>query len=381
MKILIASDSFKGCMSSEEANRSMEKGILKADPNIITECVPISDGGEGMVQAFAYAYEARCLKMATQDLYGFPITVTWALDEKTGTACVEAASCVGLTLYPPEIRYPMNSSSYGLGLLVKKILARPDVKRIIIGLGGTGSNDGGIGFAAAFGAGFYDRQRCPLDPCTQNLRRIAYIEKRTFHYNSRKPIIAACDVSNPLLGPNGATYVFGRQKGLNPTLQKEVEEGMENLNRKIDQTFHINMNALEGSGAAGGLGGMILGIFGATMLSGIDVLEKGGLFKKVQEADYVFTGEGQTDSQTINGKAVARIAHLCKKADVPLVCICGALLSGAELLYHEGVSAIFSSADRAMSFSYALSHGAEKVEKQANNVTRLILAAERRREK
>ncbi len=381
MKILIASDSFKGCMSSKEANWAMEKGILKADSHLQTECFPISDGGEGMVEAFIAAYEARRFKMATQDLYGVPITVDWALDEKTGTACVEAASCVGLTLYPPEIRYPMNTSSYGLGLLVKKVLARSDVKRIIIGLGGTGSNDGGIGFIAAFGAGFYDRQRCPLDPCTRNLNRIAYIEKRTFHYNTRKPIIAACDVSNPLLGEKGATYVFGRQKGLIPALQREVEVGMENLNRKVIQTFHVDMNRLKGSGAAGGLGGMILGIFGATMLSGIDVLEKGGLFQKIQEADYVFTGEGQTDAQTIHGKAVAQIAHLCKRADVPLICICGGMLPGAELLYHEGVSAIFSSADRAMSFSYALSHGPEKVEKQAYNVTRLILAAERRKRK
>ncbi len=381
MKILIASDSFKGCMSSEEANRSIERGILQADPHIQTECFPISDGGEGMVEAFLKAYDGRRLKMATQDLYGVPITVDWALDEKTGTACVEAASCVGLTLYPPAIRYPMNTSSYGLGLLVKKVLARSDVKRIIIGLGGTGSNDGGIGFAAAFGVGFYDRYRCPLDPCTRNLEQIAYIEKRTLHYNTRKPIIAACDVSNPLLGENGATYIFGHQKGLTPTLQKEVEAGMENLNRKVIQTFHVDMNRLEGSGAAGGLGGMILGVFGATMVSGIDVLENGGLSQKIQEADYVFTGEGQTDAQTVNGKAVVRIAHLCKKAEVPLICICGGMLSGAELLYHEGVSAIFSSADRAMSFSYALSHGSEKVEKQANNVMRLILAAERRRKK
>lgn len=378
MKILIASDSFKGCMSSEEANESMKRGFLKADCHLDIECFTISDGGEGMVEAFAKAYEAEFLFTQTKDLYGKPIEVKWALDRKRKIACIEAASCVGLTLYSLQSRHPMDSSSYGLGLLAKRVLNHPKVETLIIGLGGTGSNDGGMGFAGAFGMTFYDLNRRILKPSTKNLAHIAYIDKHHFYFPTSRKIIAACDVSNPLLGPKGATYVFGRQKGLSEEMQRDVETGMKNLNQKIDQTFHVDMNSLEGSGAAGGLGGMILGVFKATMVSGIDLLTQVGLFEKICKADYVFTGEGQTDAQSVDGKAVARIAHLCQKADTPLICIAGSLQKGAELLYQEGVTALFSTMDQIMTFSYAISHGSEKLQKQAYNIMRLILAAERR---
>lgn len=381
MKILIASDSFKGCMSTWEANLQMERGVRRADPSIETEMYPISDGGEGLVDAFASVFSAEMHSTMTRDLYGHGIQARWAYDAKTKTACVEAASVLGLPLYPVSERRPLEASSYGLGLLVKEILHHYDLQRLIIGLGGTGTNDGGIGFAAAFGAVFYDRFRKILRPCAAALSRIAFIDKRNFHPIRRVELIAACDVTCHLLGSQGATSLFGRQKGLLPSQLGAVERGMTLLNDKIDQTFHVNMNAFPGSGAAGGLGGMLIGVFRARMVSGIDILEEGGLREKIRHSDYVFTGEGQTDLQTSCGKAVGRLASIASDYDVPVVCISGAIGLGAEKIYDQGVTAIFSTADRAMSFPNALRLGPEKLEQETFNLTRLITAAQRHGEK
>lgn len=365
-------------MSSEEANERMERGILRADPSIDTETFPISDGGEGMVRAFARACHGELYRIWARDLYGQPIQVEWAYNEAEKTACVEAASVLGLTLYKADRRRPLEASSLGLGLLVRDILRNYDVSRLIIGLGGTGTNDGGMGFAAAFGAVFYDRYHKPLRPCAGSLTRIAFIDKRSFRAPRHVQITAACDVTCHLLGSQGATSIFGRQKGLHPAQIGMIERGMALLNDKIDQTFHVNMNAFEGSGAAGGLGGMLIAVFRSKMVSGIDILEEGGLSEKIRTADYVFTGEGQTDSQSVCGKAVSRIAAIASQADVPVICVSGAIGLGAEAMYEQGVTAIFSTADRAMSFASALRLGPEKLEQETCNLARLIVAAQRK---
>ncbi|WP_323089455.1 glycerate kinase [Allobaculum sp. JKK-2023] len=377
MKVLIASDSFKGCMTSQEANRHIESGIKRADPSIECFSFPISDGGEGMVDAFAFAYHAQVIETRTEDLYHRPIWVRWAYCEEKQIACIEAASVVGLTLYNHGQRHPLDTSSYGLGLLCKEVLRRKKVRQLIIGLGGTGSNDGGMGFLSAFGAVFYDKYRQVLEPCTRSLSKIAFIDKRNFNPPRHVRLIAACDVNNPLLGPQGATWIFGRQKGLTLAQQEMVEAGMEKLNAKIDQTFHVNMNDFMGAGAAGGLGGMLIGVFRAHMVSGMEVLEDGDLKRALQECDFIFTGEGQTDSQSADGKVVSRLAAWAREYEIPMVVISGALGPGYERLYDQGVDAMFSTADRAMSFAYALRHGPQKLEQETWNLMRLILAARR----
>ena len=375
MKVLIASDSFKGCMTSQEANWQIESGIKRADPSVECFSFPISDGGEGMVDAFAFAYKAKIYEVRTEDLYHKPIWVRYAYCESKQTACIEAASVVGLTLYDYSRRHVMDSSSYGLGMLCKEVLGQKKIRQLIIGLGGTGCNDGGMGFLSAFGAVFYDRYRQVLEPCTKNLNKIAFIDKRGFNPPRGVNLIAACDVNNPLLGPHGATWIFGKQKGLTYFQQEIVEQGMSQLNAKIDQTFHVNMNAYGGAGAAGGLGGMLIGVFKAHMVPGLQILEEGEMMSALKACDFIFTGEGQTDSQSADGKVVSRLAKLARQYDVPMVVISGALGPGFEKLYSQGVDAMFSTADRAMSFSYALRHGPQKLEQEAWNLMRLILAA------
>lgn len=379
MRVFIASDSFKGCMTSKSANEMMARGIHRADGSIETDLFVISDGGEGMTEAFASAFDAKKSTMKTVDLYGRGIHVLWAFDEKTQTACVDAAGMLGLTLYPRESRHVLDASSKGLGLVCREILKNRKVKRLVIGLGGTGTNDGGMGFAQAFGMVFYDQNHKVLSACAANLSRIAFIDKRRFTLPGDVELIAACDVSNHLLGSKGATHVYGRQKGLKPQQIVRIEEGMRQLNAKIIQTFHVDVNQLAGSGAAGGLGGMLCGPFGARMMSGIEVLEKGStMIERMKKADYLFTGEGQSDAQSAYGKVVSRIGQIGKELDIPVIDVSGAIGLGAEKLYDQGVDAIFSTADRAMTFQSALRHGPEKLENATFNIMRLILAAERK---
>lgn len=371
MNILAASDSFKGCMSSHEANEQIKKGILAAEPSFSVRTFAISDGGEGMVQAYCQAVHGQMRHTRTVDLYGYSVEVQWAYDPCTKTACVEAASCLGLTLYDRMDRRPLAASSRGLGLLMKTVL-REDVRTLIVGLGGTGTNDGGMGLLEAFGAVFYDRNRQVLEPCARNLGAVAFIDKRHFHFPRSVNIIAACDVQNPLLGENGATIVFGRQKGLRQAEREKVDWAMGRFAAKISQTFHRDMSEKPGSGAAGGLGGLLQSVFHARMISGIDLLDQmGGLSRAIEHCDLLITGEGQTDAQTLCGKAVWKLTALARERNKPVIVISGALGPGFEELYRHGVCGIFSTADRAMSFQYALKEGPAKLEQTAFSVGRL----------
>ncbi|MCF0260615.1 MAG: glycerate kinase, partial [Erysipelotrichaceae bacterium] len=281
MNILVACDSYKGCMTSKEANFRIQKGFRQASDQYRVRTFPVADGGEGLVDAFIELTNARRIEAQTVDLYGKPITACIGYEPETKTACIEAASVAGLCIYPEKERHPLQSSSYGLGLLMKEAMML-DTDRLIIGLGGTGSNDGGIGLLTAFGAVLYDAAHKRLDPVTQNLGKVAFIDKRKFQFNRKVHIEAACDVKNPLLGPNGATHIYGKQKGLAKTEQTWVEEGMKRFEAKVDQTFHVSMNSFAGAGAAGGLGGMLLGVFKASFIPGIELLAQiGNLDEKI----------------------------------------------------------------------------------------------------
>ena len=372
MNILVASDSFKGCMTSKEANAHVKKGLKRASDDFQVQTFPVADGGEGLVEAFADLTHSQIITVDTVDLYFQPIQAPIGYDPVSRTACIEAASVVGLPLYPKEKRKPLDTSSYGLGVLMKKAMEL-EIDRLIIGLGGTGTNDGGIGLLQAFGAVLYNRSRKPLEPVTRNLGKVAFIDKSRFSFNRRVQIEAACDVKNPLLGPNGATYIYGRQKGLSRTEQSWIEEGMRRFEAKVSQTFHAGMNKKEGAGAAGGLGGMLQAVFKASFVPGLEVLAAlGNLDEKMEWADLVISGEGQTDAQTLNGKAVLGIAQKARNHNVPVVCLSGALGLGYEGLYDYGICSMLSTADRAMSFSTAIKEGPVKLEKAAENLGRML---------
>ena len=372
MKIIIASDSFKGCMTSKEACNHIKKGIIKANPQHDIICLPMADGGEGTAQVLSEYANAIPVKVQTMDLYRNPIEASYGWNEKEKLAIIDVASCIGLNLYPKEKRNPMVATSQGVGIMIQDAINR-QCKKIIIGLGGSGTNDGGMGILKAFGAIFYDRNRQELQDFPYSLEKIAYIDKRNFNIPKDIEWIVACDVKNHLYGSEGATYTFGKQKGLYLSQMKEVDDAMHHYNKKIEQTFHVNMNQLEGSGAAGGIGAVLLGVFKAKMIPGIQLaIQYSGLEEMVSSADLVITGEGQTDRQTLYGKVPFGIANVAKAHNVPAICLSGALGLGYEELYNHGMIGIFSSSDRAMEFKVALKYGAEKLENLAFSITKLL---------
>ena len=371
MNIVVACDSFKGCMSAPEAVRSIEKGIIRANPEHKVHAYPMADGGEGTSEVFARYSQGRLVECSVADAYGKPVTARYCWNEKDKVAIMDAASAIGLNRTPRERRNPMIASSSGVGMLMRDAIDR-GAREIIIGLGGTATNDGGMGLLAEFGAVFYDSSRQILPPCTYSLDRIAFIDKRRCRLPRHVKITVACDVKNHLLGENGATYVFGRQKGLYTTQMVQVDEAMVHYRDKIRQTFHVDMDAQEGSGAAGGIGGLLLSVFGASMVPGIElIMEYSGLEDAIAKADLVITGEGQTDRQTLFGKVPYGVATLARKHQVPCICLSGALGPGYEGMYDAGCIGVFSTADRAMDFSTALRTGKQKLEDLAYSVIRL----------
>lgn len=372
MKIIVACDSFKGCMSSKEVEESIKKGILKANNKHEVLTFPMADGGEGTAMVFCDIIQGKAIDVLTVDAYGKNAFTTYCISQDGQLAIMDVASCIGLNMTPKEKRNPMIASSKGVGIMMKDALSR-GCKKIIIGLGGSATNDGGMGILNEFGVRFYNSKRELLVPSVYALSQIAFIDKRYARLPKDVEIVCACDVKNYLLGKNGATYIFGKQKGIYLNQMAEVEKGMAHYCAKLKQTFHVNVNEFEGSGAAGGIGCVLLGVMKAKRTSGIDlVIEYSGLKNHLQDADLVITGEGQTDAQTLYGKLPLGIAHLARSYNVPCVCLSGALGLGYQSLYEQGMIGIFSSADRAMSFQMALQTGSEKLEALAFSLTKFM---------
>ena len=372
MKIIVACDSFKGCMSSKEVEESIKNGILKANCEHEVLTFPMADGGEGTAMVFCEIIKGKTTEVLTVDAYGNNMFTNYCISQDGELAIMDVASCIGLNMTPKEKRNPMIASSRGVGIMMKDAITR-GCKKIIIGLGGSATNDGGMGILSEFGIRFYNSKRELLVPSVYALTQIAFVDKRYARLPKGIEIICACDVKNHLLGRDGATYIFGKQKGIYLNQMNEVEKGMTHYCSKLKQTFHVNVNEFEGSGAAGGIGCVLLGVMKAKRTSGIDlVVEYSGLKNHLQDADLVITGEGQTDAQTLYGKLPLGIAHLARSYNVPCVCLSGALGLGYQSLYEEGMIGIFSSADRAMSFQMALQTGSEKLEALAFSLTKFM---------
>lgn len=376
MKILITTDSFKGCMTSLEAGNAIAKGLLKADDSFKCKVLEIADGGEGTARAYANYKKAKEIQTAIKDAYGRPITASFYMDEKQ-TAYMDVASVIGLNMYPKNKRNPFLANSYGVGMLMKEAI-RLGAKKIVIGLGGSCTNDGGLGILRCFGARFYDANRNELDAVPYSLKNIAFINKQQCHIPKHVEIIAACDVKNHFLGENGATYTYGKQKGIYPSQLQEMDQDMAHFRDKVQQTFHVDLNEKDGSGAAGGIGGLLLSLFHAKMQSGIDLcIEYADLEQKIQEADLVITGEGQCDGQSVYGKVCCGIGELAKSHKKDCLLFAGALSKGCMGMYEHGITAMFSTTRQVETFEKAIAHGEKNLEKLAFNVGNVLLINER----
>lgn len=372
MKIVIASDSYKGCMSSEEVSNTMEIAIHQVDPTIQVDKFLIGDGGEGTMQAIVQSCGGYYIECACKDTYGKRIKTRYAFIDNGDTAIIEVACILGLNMYPREKRAPFYSSSYGVGQMLETILKR-GCKRIILSLGGSGNADGGMGMLDALGMEFYDVHNHRLRGMTCNLEKISRIDDKNMLDFSNVECIAAYDVKNYLLGNEGATYLYGKQKGLFPNQIKRVEKGMVNYNAKM-KAIGYDLNAYESGGACGGMSAAFQAVMHAKSVSGLQLLfSLNHIEEAIKDCDLIITGEGQSDNQTIYGKVPAGVVAVANQYDKPCICISGALGLNYKELYQLGFIGIYSVADRAMSFAQAIAGAREKLEAATYSIVKTIM--------
>lgn len=379
MKIVIASDSYKGCMSSKTVMQQMRKAIHDVDEQIEVSAFLTGDGGEGTMDAFVESVHGRYIDICVHDTYGKRINTHYALIDNDTCAVIEVASIVGLNMYARDVRVPLYSSSYGIGEAIVHAYHQ-NVDRIILLLGGSGNADGGMGMLCALGMRFYDKDHHYLKGMTCNLEKIAYIDDRRLLDFFNIDCIAACDVNNDLLGEKGATLFYGKQKGLFPNQMRRVEKGMihySNLMKK--QGYCIFGQA--GCGAAGGVAGAFMGVTHAIKKSGLELLfQYNHIEEAIAQCDLVITGEGQSDAQTMYGKVPAGIVALANRYHKPCICISGALGLEYTKLYDLGFIGIYSIADRAMTFAQAIENAPQKLYDTTYSLIKTIRYFDVRRE-
>lgn len=342
MKVVIAIDSFKGSLSSIEAGLAAKNGILKTKPDAEVIVKPLADGGEGTVDALIEGLNGDQIDVTVTGPMGAPVSCYYGLIKETNTAIMEMASAAGITLVPDEKKNPLLATSYGVGEMIRDAMER-GCRDFIIGIGGSTTNDGGIGMLKALGYKFSDENGEDVGEGGQALARIASIETQDRH-----PLLSdckfriACDVNNPLCGENGATYIYGPQKGVTADLKEDLDAGMANYAKITAASLGQDNSNAAGAGAAGGLGFAFLSYIGAELTPGIElILDAVGLEKELNDADIVVTGEGRLDHQTAMGKAPVGVARLAKKYDAKVVAFAGGVTEGADACNDAGIDAFF----------------------------------------
>ena len=358
MRIIAAPDSFKGSISAVEACNAIETGIRRVMPDAEIIKMPVADGGEGTVDAFASALDCRVLKADVKDPLGRNRRARYAVINQD-TAVIEMAEASGLMLLEKQEQNPMVTTTYGTGQLVTDALNN-GVKRIIIGLGGSATNDGGVGFAQALGISFKDssgRELALGGGALGGLHTIdlSGMDKRILDCE----VLAACDVTNVLCGRDGATYMFGRQKGADAAMLETLEHNLNHYAGIVKQVTRINPNKISGTGAAGGLTVPIAAFLKGKIVSGIDVvLDTLQFDEKIKTADWIITGEGKIDSQSVFGKVPVGVAKRAKQALVPVIVLAGTIGDVPPSIYELGITSIFSIIDKPMPLEDAM-RGAE----------------------
>lgn len=373
-QFVLAPDSFKGTLDAVEVCNAMRQGILRACPGSVVHCVPVADGGEGTVEAFLAAVEGKRKEISVQGPFGDQMKAGYALLDDGKTAVIEMASCAGLPLAEGRMN-PELASTYGVGQLLLDAV-NSGCGKIILGLGGSCTNDGGAGALAAAGAQFFRKDGSAFVPAGATLDQIEKIDLAGLRKRfSGVEIIAMCDIDNPLYGETGAAYVFAPQKGADKQMVKRLDEKLRRLAETAEKALGKDFSQIPGAGAAGGMGFGMTAFLGAKLEPGIEtVLNTVGFDSLLSRADLVFTGEGRLDSQSARGKVISGVSRRCKQAGVPAAALAGELGEGFETLYEMGLSAAFSINRAPLPFSEAAPRTAENLALAAENAVRLFLS-------
>lgn len=373
MKFVLAPDSFKESMTAKKAALAMEKGVKAVFPNAECVIVPMADGGEGTVESLVSMTNGEIIKTEVIGPLGEKVIAEYGLLGEGQTAVIEMASASGLELIKPKERNPLLTTTYGTGQLIKHALDK-GVRRFLIGIGGSATNDGGAGMLQALGVSFKDQDGNELPFGGGALHRLHSIDMSGLDERIKTvQMDVACDVTNPLIGDNGASAIFGPQKGATPEMVSTLDQNLAHFAEVIKKQLGEDIAHLDGAGAAGGLGAGLLAFLNAQLKKGIDlVIEYTGLEEQVKEADYVFTGEGSIDGQTLFGKTPYGVAAIAEKYSVPVIAFAGRIGNGVESLYDNGFTAIIGILKGVTTLEEALECGEENLAFAAENVCRVL---------
>ncbi|WP_342416053.1 glycerate kinase [Paenibacillus sp. FSL R10-2782] len=370
---VLAPDSFKESMTAKEVCIAMEKGLRKVYPAANYVHVPMADGGEGTVQSLVDATGGQLRYIEVTGPLGEPVTAAYGLLGDGTTAAIEMASASGIHLVNKDNKNPLKTTTYGTGELIRECLNQ-GIRKIIIGIGGSATNDGGTGMAEALGVRFLDAKGNTLPRGGGSLGELACIDISFLDERLQQvQLIVACDVTNPLCGAHGASHVFGPQKGATPEMVQQLDANLAHYADVVKRQLGKDVRDLPGAGAAGGLGAGLLIFTQAALQKGIEiVIEYTGLKQKLANADIVFTGEGGIDFQTKFGKTPYGVAQAAKQSGKKVIAVAGYMGEGIDTLYQEGIDAVFGIVPGASELDKLLLEGPQNVERTCENIARVL---------
>lgn len=371
---VLAPDSFKESMSAEQACQAMQRGVLQVFPDACCIAVPMADGGEGTVEALLRSLDGQGITcMVTGPLVTQQVSTYFAIVDYGRTAVLEMAKANGIHLLAAEQRNPMLTSTYGTGEMIKQALDR-GIEKIIVGLGGSVTNDGGAGMAQALGVQFFNSTGEAIQVCGGNLDQINQIDISQLDARLKNTeILIASDVNNPLCGPNGASAIFGPQKGATPEMVQQLDRNLNHYANLVEASLGISIKNVAGAGAAGGLGFGLMAFAGAKLQSGVElIIEQSRLAEKIAQADYVLIGEGKIDSQTALGKTPFGVAQVAQQLNKPVLAFAGLVGEGIESLFDAGFTQIVGINPLDCSLEEALKNAEVNLEKAVSKTIKNI---------
>jgi glycerate kinase len=379
MRVVVAPDKFKGSLSALEATRAIARGIVTVCPGATIDPVPMADGGEGTVDALVEATGGSFREAVVTGPLGSPVTARFGMLGDGMTAVVEMAAASGLVLIPRDSRDPMRTSTRGTGELILAAVAA-GARRVIVGIGGSATNDGGAGLAQAIGFRLLDPAGHEIGPGGGSLNALDRIDPSTRDRSvDGVEIAVACDVENPLCGPDGASAIYGPQKGADATMVSVLDRNLEHFARVVERDLGDSIRDLPGSGAAGGLGGGLVAFASGRLEPGISlVIRAVGLEGRLKGADLCITGEGAIDASSAFGKTAVGVARLARSLGCPTIALAGAIGPGAEAVLDQGIDAYFSLCPAPISLDEAIAQGEPLLERVAEQAMRAFLAGRRR---
>ncbi len=378
MKIVVAPDSFKGSVTALQAANAIEQGLRRVFPDADIDKIPMADGGEGTVQSLVDATGGNIQTQRVLGPLGNEVDAQFGILADEETAVIEMASASGLTLVATDKRNPLLTTTYGTGQLIRTALEK-GCRKLIIGIGGSATNDGGAGMAEALGVQFLKSDGNPIARGGGGLGELDSIDNTNIHPAiAETATIVACDVNNPLTGPDGASHVYGPQKGATPEMVTTLDAHLEHYGNVLKQTLRQSYNDIPGAGAAGGLGAGLMAFLNAKLQLGVDIMiDAVNLKDRMKGASLVFTGEGQLDFQTAFGKTPVGVAKVAKEHNIPVIAIAGGIGDGAEAVYNAGIDAMLGIVQAPMSLEDAVEDALQLITDTAEQAARLIAVGQR----